>query len=183
MNSEMTIYKKLVAIQNEMAAPKTEKNGFGNYNYRTLEQINERLKPLLDKYACTLFFNDEVFAVGDNEYLKTTVTLVDCDSEKTISVSSPCPIDLSHRGMSREQCGGSNLSYGRKYCLGGLLLLDGNTDPDSLKPKSLAEQVAGCTTIKQLLQLWSQLSPDEGTNEAVKDMFNKRKEQLTKKNA
>lgn len=178
---EMNIYQKLVAIQNEMTAPKDQRNEFGEFQYRTLEAINERLKPLLDKYSCTLFFSDEVFTAGDNEYIKTTVTLVDCESKETISISSPCPVDLTHKKMSLEQCGGSGLSYGRKYALGGLLLLDGNTDPDSLKPKTLDEQVAGCTSIKQLLQLWQQLTPDEGTDEAVKELFNRRKEQLARK--
>ena len=70
------IYQKLVAIQNEMAAPKDQKNEFGKYQYRTLEAINERLKPLLDKYACTLYFNDEVYTVADTAYLKTTATLI-----------------------------------------------------------------------------------------------------------
>lgn len=177
---EMNIYQKLVAIQNEMAAPKDQTNEFGKYQYRTLEAINERLKPLLDKYACTLYFNDEVYTVADTTYLKTTATLIDSESGQTVTVSSPCPIDLSHKGMSLEQCGGSSLSYSRKYCLGGLLLLDGNTDPDSLKPKTLAEQVASCTSIKQLLQLWQQLTPDEGTDETVKELFNRRKAQLCK---
>lgn len=175
------IYQKLVAIQNEMAAPKDQKNEFGKYQYRTLEAINERLKPLLDKYACTLYFNDEVYTVADTTYLKTTATLIDSESGQTITVSSPCPIDLSHKGMSLEQCGGSSLSYSRKYCLGGLLLLDGNTDPDSLKTKTLAEQVAGCTSYKQLAQLWQQLDPDEGTEPSVKELFSNKKKQLLNK--
>lgn len=175
------IYQKLVAIQNEMAAPKNQKNEFGKYSYRNLESINEALKPLLDKYGCTLYFNDEIFTAGESIFLKTTVTLVDTESENSITVTSPCPIDLSHRGMSAEQCGGSGISYSRKYCISALLLLDGNEDPDSMKPKSLAEQVAACTSYKQLAQLWGQLDPEEGTDEKVRELFTRKKQQLLNK--
>jgi hypothetical protein len=182
------IYQKLVAIQNEMAAPKSEKKVIidrktgreRTLNYRTLDNINEQLKPILDKHQCSLFFSDDVFSCEGTTFLKTTVTLVDCETGENVSITSPCPIDLAHAGMSLEQCGGSSLSYSRKYAISALLLFDDNKDPDSLPQKTLAEQVAGCTSIKQLLQLWQQLTPDEGTDETVKELFNRRKAQLGK---
>lgn len=180
MEKEMNITEKLAAIQQEMVAPKNNKNTFGNYAYRTFESINEALKPLLKKYECAVILKDEVFAVEGTIFNKTTARLTDKSGEWW-EVTSSCPFDLTHRGMSAEQCGGSTLSYSRKYCLQALLLLDGNADPDAMKPLSLAEQVTNCTSYKQLCQLWAALSPDEGTNEEIKQLFAKRKEQLLKK--
>ena len=39
-----------MAIQQELKAPKGQLNKFGNYNYRSAEDILEAVKPLLAKY-------------------------------------------------------------------------------------------------------------------------------------
>lgn len=178
---QMVLSEKLAAIQRELTAPKSNKNSFGNYSYRTFESINEALKPLLEKYNCTLFLEDEIFAVEGIIFNKTTASIISNDDDGGfMKVASSCPLDLTHRGMSAEQCGGSTLSYSRKYCLQGLFLIDGNADPDSMQPITIADQVARCKSIKELLQLWSSLTEEEGTDERIKAIFNKRKEQLSK---
>ena len=42
-----SIYKKLLDVQTELKAPKGQFNKFGNYSYRSCEDILESLKPLL----------------------------------------------------------------------------------------------------------------------------------------
>ena len=61
----MSIYEKLAAIQNELKAPKNQYNSFGNYNYRSCEDILEAVKPVLNKNGCTLHISDDVVNVGD----------------------------------------------------------------------------------------------------------------------
>ena len=56
----MTIYEKLLNIQVELKAPKSQTNDFGNYNYRSCEDILEAVKPFLKKEKCVLVINDEV---------------------------------------------------------------------------------------------------------------------------
>lgn len=43
----MSVYEKLMNIQQELKAPKGQHNEFGNYNYRSCEDIQEAVKPLL----------------------------------------------------------------------------------------------------------------------------------------
>ena len=40
----------LVKVQSELKAPKNQRNNFGNYNYRSAEDILEAVKPLLNIY-------------------------------------------------------------------------------------------------------------------------------------
>jgi hypothetical protein len=59
----MELQKKLLAIQTELKAPKNQKNSFGNYNYRSCEDILEAVKPLLDKHDCVLTITDDIVLV------------------------------------------------------------------------------------------------------------------------
>jgi len=54
----------LARIQKELKAPKNNKNLFGNYNYRSCEDILEAVKPLLGD--ATLTISDEIVVLGDN---------------------------------------------------------------------------------------------------------------------
>ena len=67
--------KELIEIQNELKAPKNQRNTFGNYNYRSAEDILEAVKPLLKKHGCHLTISDEMIQLGDRYYVKATATL------------------------------------------------------------------------------------------------------------
>ena len=43
------IHKKLQRIQAELKVPKSKYSDFGKYNYRSLEDIYEAARPLLDE--------------------------------------------------------------------------------------------------------------------------------------
>ena len=60
---EENIYAKLVKVQNELKAPKNQRNSFGGYNYRSAEDILEAVKPLLEKYQLAQFISDEIIIV------------------------------------------------------------------------------------------------------------------------
>jgi hypothetical protein len=114
-------------IQKELKAPKGQFNSFGNYKYRSCEDILESVKPLLgDK---TLIINDEMVILGDRYYVKATVTI--SDGEKAISSSAYARESLDKKGMDSSQITGATSSYARKYALNGLFCIDDTKDADS----------------------------------------------------
>ena len=70
----MSIYKKLSDIQRNLRAAKNQKNSFGNYSYRSAEDILEAVKPLLGDLALTItdelifsgMLEDEIIGAGSN---------------------------------------------------------------------------------------------------------------------
>ena len=121
--------KELVSIQAELKAPKNQVNTFGNYNYRSTEGILEAVKPLLLKYNATMSINDDVVAILDRVYVKSTVKLT-C-GDKTETVSAFAREADTKKGMDSAQITGAASSYARKYALSGMFLIDDNKDPDS----------------------------------------------------
>ena len=75
----MNITEKLLKISTELKAPKNQRNNFGNYNYRSAEDILEALKPHLKKLNCVLKMHDELKVVGDYPYIEATAKLIDCE--------------------------------------------------------------------------------------------------------
>ena len=122
--------KSLIAIQNELKAPKGQYNSFGKYHYRSCEDILEAVKPLLHKHNATLSITDEVVLIGDRFYVKATATFVSADGY-TQSVSAYAREELDKKGMDGSQITGASSSYARKYALNGLFLIDDTKDSDS----------------------------------------------------
>jgi hypothetical protein len=121
--------KTLRRIQQELKCPKGSLNKFGNYKYRSAEQILESVKPLLQKHDALLLLSDEIIQVGNKLFLKASALISDDDG--TIEVFGYAEMG-EHKGMSSEQCTGTASSYARKYALNGLFLIDETeSDPDS----------------------------------------------------
>ena len=121
--------KKLLEIQAELKCPKGSLNKFGNYKYRSAEQILESVKPLLAKHGAILILSDSIEQVGNKLFLKATATL---RCEGGIAEVLGWAELGEHKGMSSEQCTGTASSYARKYALNGLFLIDETeSDPDS----------------------------------------------------
>jgi hypothetical protein len=123
--------KNLIKIQSELKAPKTQRNNFGNYNYRNCEDILEAVKPLLDKYECTLTISDDIVEVGGRVYIKATATFYDIKLGIDSSVSAYAREPEQQKGMSESQITGASSSYARKYALNGLFLIDDTKDADA----------------------------------------------------
>lgn len=123
--------EKLVNIQTELKAPKGQYNSFGKYNYRSLEDITEAIKPLLKKYNMTLVISDEIVLIGDRYYVKATATITDEESKESVTVSAFAREQESQSGMQSAQLTGATSSYARKYALNGLFALDDNKDADT----------------------------------------------------
>jgi ERF superfamily len=121
--------KALVKIQSELKANKSNFNKFGNYSYRSAEDILEALKPLLLKHECILTLNDDILLVGNRFYVKATATIL-CE-ESTLSVSAFAREEETKKGMDGAQVTGSASSYARKYALNGLFAIDDTKDSDA----------------------------------------------------
>lgn len=126
---------KLIAVQTELKAPKSQFNKFGGYAYRNCEDILEAVKPLLRQYGLSLVITDSVVMVGERFYLKATATIFDENGSMTNEALAR--EEDTKKGMDGSQVTGSASSYARKYALNGLLCIDDNKDADfTQKPES-----------------------------------------------
>ena len=127
----MNLREKLTSIQTSLKAPKGQFNSFGKYHYRSCEDILEALKSHLASTKTAIIINDEIIAVGNRIYVKATVTLLDDESEETITATSSARESEDKKGMDSSQLTGATSSYARKYALNGLFCIDDNKDADS----------------------------------------------------
>ena len=114
------IYAALMAVQRDLKVPKGRKNTFGNYSYRSAEDILEAVKPILNDNGLTLMLNDTIEAIGDRYYVKATATLVDIATGDNISTSAYAREPQEKKGADVAQVTGASSSYARKYALNGL---------------------------------------------------------------
>lgn len=126
-----TLHDKLVDIQHRLAVPKGQRNTFGNYNFRNIEDIEAAVKPFLKEHRLTLTFGDQLVEIGGRVYVCADATLRDNDQE-TVTVKGWAREAETKKGMDESQITGAASSYARKYAAGGLFLIDNGTDADSM---------------------------------------------------
>ena len=126
----MNIREKLSTIQAEFKAKKSRKNSFGNYMFRSAEDILEGLKPF-NKQHGVYFTIKENLTLGAFPILHSTAIIVDAETGDQIEGTAIVGIDLDQKGMQMPQKFGSASSYGKKYALGNLLLIDDTADADA----------------------------------------------------
>jgi len=134
------IAMKLLKIQQELKAHKSQFNDFGKYNYRSCEDILEALKPLLTKNNVTIFITDTLENIGERYYVKATAILFDIDSGEAIETTAFAREEETKKGMDGSQITGSASSYARKYALNGLFCIDDTKDSDSTNRHGKEEQ-------------------------------------------
>ena len=126
----MNVYEKLIAIQSELKAPKSQYNNFGKYSYRNCEDILEALKPLLKEHKSTIYISDEIVTVLERFYVKATVTFIDAETGEKITNTAYAREEESKKGMDGSQVTGASSSYARKYALNGMFAIDDTKDSD-----------------------------------------------------
>ena len=127
----MTLQQKLAQIQTELKAKKRRFNSFGKYYFLSAEDILESIKPFLLKYNVTVTVNEKLIADTNGvPVLKSTATIHD-EKGMTLSTSAIVGVDLMQKGMQTPQQFGSASSYGKKYALGNLFLIDDTQDSDA----------------------------------------------------
>lgn len=117
-------------LQQKLKAPKGQFNSFGNYNYRSCEDIVEAVKPLLHEKGMHLILTDEMVNAGDRFYIKATASVL--DGEKVVATACGYAREaLTKKGMDESQITGAASSYARKYALNGLFAIDDAKDADT----------------------------------------------------
>ncbi len=119
-------------IQQELKVPKSEVNKFGGFNYRTLEQIETAIKPILQKHEAVIYFTDRVELVGSEVYIVATVHFCYGDDIVTAEAAAREIKDLGKKKMDESQATGSASSYARKYAVSGLFCIDDGNDADRM---------------------------------------------------
>lgn len=133
----MKLHEKLLAIQTKLKAPKGQYNKFGNFNYRSAEDILEAVKPLNAEQGLLLTITDEIKEVGGRIYVVSTATVSDGTDELKVSAFAREP--ENKKGMDESQITGATSSYARKYALNGLYAIDDNKDADTDEHKQQQE--------------------------------------------
>ena len=127
--TENKIHEKLITVQKNLVAPKSNYNNFGKYKYRSAEDILEAVKPLNADNGLLLTISDEPLLIGDWHYIKATATIT--DGTESIVVTAYARESLNKKGMDDSQITGTASSYARKYALNGLYLIDDTKDADT----------------------------------------------------
>lgn len=137
-----SIYERYSYVQCRIGVKKAHENKFGKFKYLTIEDINDRAKPLLAEAGLVLSITNEVIMLGvDTPYIKATATLYDFDGN-SVSNSSMAKIAPSAAGMSDPQVTGAAITYVNKYALGALFAIQTNEDPDALENGGKVEKSA-----------------------------------------
>jgi hypothetical protein len=146
--------KTLSKIQAELIAPKEQFNKFGNYKYRSCEDIMEALKVPLKKYDAAVILTDDLVLIGERYYIKATARLI-CE-EGIFEAVGFARESETKKGMDDSQITGTASSYARKYALNGLFAIDDEKDADAREPEKekpkpelsaeLLKQVNTCLT-------------------------------------
>jgi len=126
----MTINEKLATIQTKFKSKKSRFNSFGKYYFRSAEDILEATKPYLLELGVSVTINEELIASDPMPIMQTTATV--SDGENAIHATSLVGVDLNQKGMQTPQQFGSASSYGKKYALGNLFLIDDTQDSDAV---------------------------------------------------
>ena len=134
--NSMTIYQKLSKIQQEFKSKKSRYNSFGKYYFRSAEDILEATKPFLKELDVTVRIKEELINF-DPPVLQVTAVLTDgkleagTDDAKSVNAVAIVGVDLDQKGMQMPQRYGAASSYGKKYALGNLFLIDDTKDSDA----------------------------------------------------
>ena len=131
--------KKLAVIQTELKAKKSSYNSFGKYYFRKAEDILEAVKPFLLREGVSVRIEEDIIDNNPVPVIKSTAIL--SDGENHIDATAIVGVDLNQKGMQTAQQFGAASSYGKKYALGNLFLIDDTADADSTNSGGKASQI------------------------------------------
>jgi len=132
--------QKLAIVQTKLKAKKSSYNSFGKYYFRKSEDILEAIKPFLIEQGVTVTINEEMISTDPVPTMQSTATI--SDGENAIHATALVGVDLNQKGMQTAQQFGAASTYGKKYALGNLLLIDDTEDADSgKKPTGAVDKI------------------------------------------
>lgn len=193
------LLKSLIFIQQNLNAPKGQYNNFGKFNYRSLEDIEAAIKPLLAEQSCGIRFSDEIEDHCGRTFLKTTLTFFNTKGD-SITTTAVAENVAEKSGMDGAQITGAASSYARKYAMNAMFAIDDTKDADTnqyhaqtkstTSRRSKASQpandryagikaaIAAMQDTNSLLALYNQHKNEVEGNEAIKALFTLRKYEL-----
>lgn len=125
----MTLNEKLATIQTRFKSKKSRYNSFGKYNFRSAEDILEATKPFLLELGVTVIVSEKIISSDPFPIMESSAII--SDGKTNITATAMVGIDLDQKGMQMPQKFGSASSYGKKYALGNLFLIDDTQDADA----------------------------------------------------
>ncbi len=161
----MTLNEKLATIQTKFKSKKSRFNSFGKYYFRSAEDILEATKPFLLRLGVSVTVSEELIDTSDFPIIKSTATVT--DGKDAIHATAIVGVDLLQKGMQMPQKFGSASSYGKKYALGNLFLIDDTQDADHGKAEKAKPKLEGqaLTKAKAFLKAGGSLEAIKGKYE------------------
>ena len=157
----MTLNQKLATIQTKFKSKKSRFNSFGKYYFRSAEDILEATKPYLLELGVSVTINETLIETSPVPIIESCASL--SDGENTLKATALVGVDLNQKGMQTPQQFGTASSYGKKYALGNLFLIDDTQDADATN--GLTMNKAAIDKAKDFVQAGGKL-------EAIKKKYN-----------
>ena len=128
---------KLAQVQTKLKAKKSSYNSFGKYYFRKSEDILEAVKPFLLELDVSVVIKEQIIATDPVPMLESTAIF--SDGENQVTATAVVGVDLSQKGMQTSQQFGAASTYGKKYALGNLFLIDDTEDADATNTRGKAD--------------------------------------------
>jgi len=170
----MTINQKLTKIQTEFKSKKSRFNSFGKYYFRSAEDILEATKPFLKELDVTVTINEELISF-DPAVMQVTALISDGKAE--IKSQAVVGVDLDQKGMQMPQRYGAASSYGKKYALGNLFLIDDTQDADATNSHGKKQTITQAAISSAQLLKAKEYVKSGGKVDAIKSKYKLTKEQ------
>tara|TARA_R100000655_G_scaffold44477_1_gene81153 strand:- start:207 stop:755 length:549 start_codon:yes stop_codon:yes gene_type:complete len=173
---------KLAQVQTKLKAKKSSYNSFGKYYFRKSEDILEAIKPFLLELDVSVVIKEQIIATEPVPMLESTAIF--SDGENQITATAVVGVDLTQKGMQTSQQFGAASTYGKKYALGNLLLIDDTEDADASNTHGKAAAVAAKPKPKITVEQFNKAKDylkNGGKLEAIKTKYtltSKQEEQL-----
>ena len=174
---------KLAQVQTKLKAKKSSYNSFGKYYFRKSEDILEAVKPFLLELDVSVVIKEQIIATDPVPMLESTAIF--SDGENQVTATAVVGVDLSQKGMQTSQQFGAASTYGKKYALGNLFLIDDTEDADATNTHGKAAAVAAKPKPKITVEQFNKAKDylkNGGKLEAIKTKYtltSKQEEQLT----
>ena len=131
--------KTLDTIQTELKAKKSSYNCFVKYYFRKSEDILEAIKPFLLEHGVYVTVNEEIVGVDHVPMIQSTATI--SNGKDAIHATAMVGVDLNQKGMQTAQQFGAASTYGKKYALGNLFLIDDTEDADASNNHGVVDKI------------------------------------------
>ena len=171
--------QKLALVQTKLKAKKSSYNSFGKYYFRKSEDILEAVKPFLLELDVSVVIKEQIIATDPVPMLESTAIF--SDGESQVTATAVVGVDLSQKGMQTSQQFGAASTYGKKYALGNLFLIDDTEDADATNTHGKAD-VKPRITVEQFNKAKEYITNGGNVN-AIKTKYkltSKQEEELTK---